>query len=204
MRNLRLSLTEIQKAIYIILIFLSIVLTSCGQNKYPGSFEIRNYQIGQKIDTNLFKKQASLYFPNYLDGWTMDNVSQLPKKYKGLPIGIWQLKTDSSIVLTLFENTIMNITVSFIKKMEIDSLSKIAFDRFGNDGVLKSYEQGHPLQSYITYWNLKTWETDDVTLQVGTSEMRNPSDSAQKEPLWDLVYSDFALERKIIANYKMK
>ena len=67
---------------------------------------------------------------------------------------IWQFKNDSSIVLTLLENTILNITVSFMKPIEKDSISKIASDKFGVDGILKAYEENHPLQSYITYWNL--------------------------------------------------
>lgn len=132
----------------------------------------------------------------------MENASELPKKYKGLPIAIWQLKSDSSIVLTLLENIVLNITVSYMTSLEKDSISKIAFDKFGFDGKSKSYEETHPLQSYITYWDLKTWETNNCILQIGTSEMRHPNTPSTKAPLWNLAYSDFVLERKIIDNFK--
>lgn len=183
---------------------MSVSLTSCGQNKYPDPIKIRNYSIGQKVDTALFKNIGRLYFPNYLDGWTMENVSALPKKYNGLPIAMWQLKSDSSIVLTLLENVVLNITVSYIPTAEKDFMSKIALDKFGFDGKLKSYEETHPLQSYITYWKLKTWETKSCILQIGTSEMRNPNDSPKNDPLWNLAYSDFVIERKIIDNFKRR
>jgi hypothetical protein len=190
------------KGISIILLLLSAFLTSQGQSKHPGTIEIRGLTIGKQVDTNQFKKLGSLYFPNYLNGWTMDNVSELPKKYKGLPIGLWQLKSDSSIVLTLLRDKILNFTISFMKTREKDSIAKVASSKFGIVGQVNAYEEVHPLQSYITYWNLQTWQTVDAILQIGTSEMRSPKDEPEKNPLWNLVYSDFILERKIIAQYK--
>ncbi len=178
---------------------------ACGQGyKYPGQLEIRGYRIGNKVDTSLFTKQGNLYFPNYLDGWTMNNVDKLPKKYKGLPIGIWQLKNDSAIVLTLLNNVIMNITVSHMNEEEKEKLSKILVQKFGADGQQKSYQETHPLQSWITYWNLKTWETKDVIFQIGNSDMRKPNDPVPNDTRWNLAYSDFILENKIINEYNKK
>lgn len=191
------------KAIFISLL-LSIGLTSFGQNKYPGPIEIRQYNIGQKVDTALFRNISALYIPNHLDGWTRENVSALPEKYKGLPIGMWQLKSDSSIVLTLLENVILNITVSYMTVIEKDSISKVASKRFGFDGKLRSYEETHPFQAYITYWNLKTWETSNSILEVGTSEMRHPDKKPNTDSRWNLVYSDFVLEREIIDNFQKR
>jgi hypothetical protein len=193
------------KKITTFLIIFSTVLIACGQtNKYPGKLEIREYKIGDKVDTNLYKKQGELYFPNHLDGWTMNNVDRLPEKYKGLPVAIWQLKSDSSIVLTLLNNTIINITVSYLKEAEKEKLSKMLTEKFGTDGKEKSYEETHPFQSWITYWNLKTWETKDVIFQLGTSDMRKANDPIPKDIRWNLVYSDFILEKKVINDYTRK
>ncbi|WP_443936450.1 hypothetical protein [Pedobacter sp. MW01-1-1] len=193
------------KKITTFLIILSTVLIACAQTKsYPGKLEIRGYKIGDMVDTTFYKKQGDLYFPNHLDGWTMNNVDKLPEKYKGLPVAIWQLKSDSSIVLTLLNNIIMNITVSYLKEAEKEKLSKMLTERFGTNGKEKSYEQTHPFQSWITYWDLKTWETNDVIFQLGTSDMRKANDPIPKNVLWNLVYSDFILENKIINEYKEK
>lgn len=130
------------KAIYIFLLLLSISLTSCGQNKYPGPIEIRKYNIGQKVDTTLFKNLGALYFPNHLDGWTMGNAGELPKKYKGLPIAIWQLKSDSSIVLTLLENIVLNITVSYMTSLEKTVYQKLVLTNLvltGNQNLMKKH-----------------------------------------------------------------
>lgn len=188
-----------------LLIILTSVLIACGQKyKYPGQLEIRGYRIGDKVDTTLFKKEGNLYFPNYLDGWTINNVDKLPEKYKGLPVSIWQLKSDSSIVLTLLNNVIMNITVSYMKENEKEKISKILTEKFGVDGKQKSYEETHPFQSWITYWNLKTWETKDVIFQIGNGDMRKPKEPLPLAMSWNLVYSDFVLENKIINDYKKK
>ena len=193
------------KNIATLLIIFATVLVGCGQKyKYPGQLEIRGYKIGDKVDTTLYKKQGDLYFPNYLDGWTMDNVDKLPEKYKGLPVAIWQLKSDSSIAITLLNDVIMNMTVSYIKEDEKEKLSKLLAEKFGDDGKQKSYEETHPLQSWITYWNLKTWETDDVIFQIGNSDMRKPEDPLPTDIRWNLAYSDFVLEKKIIDDYKKK
>jgi len=193
------------KSISLFLILLTLVLTSCGQKlNYPGQLEIRTYKIGDKVDTTLFKKFGDFYFPNYLDGWTMDNSSHLPAKYKGLPIAIWQLKSDSSIALTLLNDKILNITVSYMKVEEKERLSKMIVEKFGGDGKSKSYEETHPFQSWITYWNLKTWETTDAIFQIGYSDMRKPEDPIPTDLRWNLVYSDFILESKIINDYKKK
>ena len=193
------------KKISILLIILTTALFSCGQkNKYPGQLEIRGYKIGDKVDTTLFKKYADLYFPNYLNGWTMENVQQLPEKYKGLPIAIWQLKSDSGVALTLLNNAILNITVSYMKEVEKEKFAKLFIDKFGINGQEKSLEETHPLQAWITYWNLKTWETKDVIAQVGNSDMRMPTDPAPTNISWNLVYSDFVLENKVISDYKNK
>ena len=193
------------KRISIILILLTIIFTSCGQKyKYPGQMEVRTYKIGDKVDTTLFKKHSNLYCPNHLDGWSMDNFNKLPKKYKGLPIAIWQLKSDSSIVLTLLNNVILNITVSYMKLEEKEELSKVITEKFGADGEKRSYKETHPLQSWVTYWNLETWETKDVIFQIGNSNLRNPEDPIPKDIPWNLVYSDFILENKIINENKKK
>lgn len=180
-------------------------LTSCGQKySYPGQLEIRSYKIGDKVDTTLFKKHGDLYFPNYLDGWTMDNFDKLPKKHKGLPIALWQLKSDSSIALTLLNDIILNITVSYMKEAEKEKMTKYATEKFGADGNQKSYEETHPLQAWITYWDIKTWETKDVIFQIGNSDMRKPEDPIPADIRWNLAYSDFILENKIINDYRKK
>lgn len=188
-----------------LIICLTIFLTACGQKyKYPGKLEVRGYQIGQKVDTTLFKKHGDLYFPNYLDGWDYDNFDQLPEKYKGLPIAIWQLKSDSAIALTLLNDIVLNITVSYMNEDEKNELVNELNEKFGADGKEKSYEQTHPLQSWITYWNLKTWETKDVIFQIGNSDMRKPDDPEPKDMKWNLAYSDFSIENKIISDYRNK
>ena len=77
-------------------------------------------------------------------------------------------------------------------------------EKFGATARLRSYEQAHPLQSWITYWNLETWETKDVVFQLGNSNMRKPKDPKPKEIGWNLVYSDFIIENKIIDDFKTK
>lgn len=191
------------KHISTILILLTLALTSCRQKyKYPGQIELRGYKIGGKVDTTLFKKYRDLYFPNYLDGWTMDNVGQLPEKYYGLPIAIWQSKKDSSIALTLLNDFVLNITVSYLTDAEKIKMQTMFNEKFGGEGKSKSYEQSHPLQDWITYWNLITWETNDAVVQIGNSEMRKPNQSPRKEIRWNLVYSDFLLEDEVISNFK--
>ena len=191
------------KLIPTILIFLIINLASCSQNyNYPGQLEIKSYKIGDKVDTTQFNKFGDLYFPNYLDGWSIDNVDKLPDKYHGLPIAIWQMKRDSSIALTLLGNTIVNITVSFMTDGEKQKMQKLFTDKFGGEGQSKQYEETHPLQDWITYWNLITWKTNDAVAQIGNSEMRKPNQPASKEIRWNLVYSDFILENKIINDFK--
>lgn len=193
------------KLITLLLILLIISFISCSQkHKYPGQFELKGYKIGDRVDTILFKKYEDLYFPNYLDGWTMDNVSQLPEKYHGLPIAIWQSKKDSSIALTLLNDYVLNITVSYLTDAEKVKLQTMFTDKFGADGKQKSYEETHPLQDWITYWNLITWKTNDVIVQLGNSEMRKPGQSPGKEIRWNLVYSDFLLENKVINDFKGK
>jgi hypothetical protein len=184
---------------------LAIAFTSYAQKyNYPGEIEIRNFKIGDQVDTALYKKLGDLYFPNYLDGWTMFNFDKLPRKYSGLPIAIWELKSDSGIVLTLLNDIILNITVSYIKEDEKDQFCKMFVARFGAGGKEKLYKERHPLQAWITYWNLKTWETNDVIAQIGYSHMRMPKDPAPTTITWNLAYSDFILENKIISDYKNK
>jgi len=189
---------------FVFLIFIStLTLTSCGQNfNYPGELEIKTFKIGQKVDTTLFVKKENVYFPNYLDGWTVDNYDQLPEKYHGLPIAIWQLKSDSTVALTLLNNIILNITLSFMTTLEKDKFSNMVTSKFGKDGIDKNYEETHPLQEWITYWSLKTWETSDVVFQIGNSDMRKPKDPKPSNIVWNLAYSDFKVERKIIDDYK--
>jgi len=188
-----------------LIVCLTIFLTACGlKYKNPGKLEVRDYQIGQKVDTTLFKKHGELYFPNYLDGWDYNNFDQLPEKYKGLPIAIWQLKSDSAIALTLLNDVVLNITVSYMNEDEKNDLVNEMNEKFGADGKEKSYEQTHPLQSWITYWNLKTWETKDVIFQIGNSDMRKPDDPEPKDMKWNLAYSDFSIENKIISDYRNK
>lgn len=186
-----------------ILIFLSSILTSCAQDyHYPGELEIRDYTIGSKVDTTNFKKVGDLYFPNYLDGWTMTNFNQLPEKYQGLPIAIWKSKSDSAVALTLINDIVLNITVSFLTENEKEKFSKMFIEKFGAEGKKKSYEETHPLQSWITYWNLTTWQTDEAIAQIGNSDMRKPKDPLPKDLKWNLAYSDFRIENKIIEDYK--
>jgi hypothetical protein len=186
-------------------IFLSISLTACGQNyTNPDSLEFDTFEIGDKVDITLFSMYKELYFPNYLDGWTMENVTQLPSKYKGLPIAIWSLKSNSNIVLTLLDNRILNITQSNLTIDEKIAISKSMVEKFGDNPKKKSYEESHPLQAWITYWELETWETKDIIVQIGNSDMRMPNDSKPKEIRWNLVYSNFILENKIIEEYKKK
>jgi hypothetical protein len=193
------------KSISTFIIILLFALTSCGQKyHYPGHLEIRSYKIGDKVDTTLFKKHGDLYFPNYLDGWTMDNFDKLPEKYNGLPIALWQLKSDSSIALTLLNDIILNITVSYMKEDEKEKIAKYVTEKFGADAHQKSYEETHPLQSWITYWNLITWETNDVIFQIGNSDMRKPEHPIPTDIRWNLAYSDFVLENKIINDFKKK
>lgn len=193
------------KNITTFLFFLTTILNSSAQkDNYPGEFEIRTYKIGEKVDINLFQKHDDLYFPNYLNGWNIENVDKLPDKYKGLPIAIWQSKKDSSIVLTLLNDKIQNITVSYMKEDEMEKLSQVLIKKFGNEGKQNSYIQTHPLQSWITYWNLKTWETKEVIFQIGNSDMRKAEDPIPTDMRWNLVYSDFILKKKIIDDYKKK
>ena len=186
------------------LIFISTwALSSCGQKfKYPGQLEIKGFKIGQVVDTTLFINKGTLYFPNYLDGWTIDNYDQLPEKYHGLPIAIWQLKSDSSIALTLLNNIVLNITISYMKELEKEKFSTMVTNKFGNEGVFKSYRESHPLQEWITYWNLTTWETSEVIVQIGNSNMRKPKDPEPTSVTWNLAYSDFKIENIIVSEYK--
>lgn len=193
------------KNIFTLLIILTTTLICFGQNyNYPGQIEIRGYNIGNQVDTLIFKKLGDLYFPNYLDGWTMDNFDKLPPKYYGLPIALWQQKSDSSIALTLLNDIILNITVSYMKEDEKEKMVAFATEKFGADPDLKSYEENHPLQSWITYWNLITWETNDVVFQMGNSDMRKPEHPIPTDIRWNLAYSDFVLEQKIINDFRKK
>ncbi|MBC8051673.1 MAG: hypothetical protein H7Y13_01270 [Sphingobacteriaceae bacterium] len=191
------------KSITTVLFLLTLPLLSCGQtSKYLGELELRTYKIGDKVDIKKFKKYANLAFPDHLDGWTMSNSDKLPKKYAGLPISIWQNKKDSGIALTLIDNIILKITISNIKDDEKDRITKMVSEKFGFEGKVKSYEESHPLQAWITYWNLVTWETNEAIFQIGNSDMRMPTAPIPKSMLWNLVYSDLVLESKILADYK--
>ena len=118
MRKGYLKYFQTMTRIFIFIFLSTLELTSFGQKyNYPGQLEIKTYKIGQKVDTTFFVNKGNLYFPNYLDGWTMDNSDQLPEKYHGLPIAIWQLKSDSSIAFTLLNNVILNITVSYMTEL---------------------------------------------------------------------------------------
>jgi hypothetical protein len=184
---------------------LLLTFAACGQKyKYPGQVEIRTFKIGDKVDTSLFKKHSNVYFPNYLDGWTMDNFDKLPAKYEGLPIAVWQLKSDSGIALTLLNNIVLNITVSYMKEDEKENFSAMFTNKFGANGEERSYEEKHPLQAWITYWNLKTWETKDAVAQIGNSDMRKPKDPLPTKISWNMAFSDFVLEDKIVADYRNK
>ncbi|MFD1552967.1 hypothetical protein DNU06_15810 [Putridiphycobacter roseus] len=183
----------------------SIFLTACTQKyNYPGELEVEGYKIGQMVDTAIFKKMGDLYFPNYLDGWDNENYDKLPVSYEGLPIAIWQLKTDSAIALTLLNNIVLNITVSYLNETQKNELVNELNDKFGAPGKDESYEQTHPLQAWITYWNLITWETENVIFQIGNNDMRKPKDPKPKDTKWNLAYSDFKIENKIISDYRYK
>src|SRR5436190_1157766 len=61
-------------------------------------------------------------------------------------------------------------------------------------------------------WTAGQWKTlsnflkntKDFPLQFGNSEMRKPNQSPRKEIRWNLVYSDFLLENKVINDFKEK
>jgi antitoxin component YwqK of YwqJK toxin-antitoxin module len=187
----------------IALVLLTFTLTQCKEKyQYPGKLEFKSFKIGDKVDTSNFKKHGNLYFPNYIDGWTMDNYDQLPEKYKGLPIAIWILKSDSSVGLTLLNDIVLNITVSYLTGKEKNEIVEILTKKFGAEASKRNYEEKHPLQSWITYWELQTWETKDVIVQIGNSDMRKPEDPIPTEIRWNLAYSDFILEGKIINDFK--
>lgn len=159
--------------LHLTLIF-STVLTSFGQRyNNPNALEFDSFEIGDKVDTILFKKYEELYLPNYLDGWTMANISQLPSKYEGLPIAIWVFKSDSSVALTSLDNRILNITKSYLTTDEKEVISNLMIEKFGGKPKKKNYKESHPLQAWITYWELETWETKDVIVQIGNSEDQN-------------------------------
>ena len=188
----------------IFLFFCSLVLRTVNaqESTYPGTFDFKSYRIGQRIDTSSFTKFKELYFPNHLDGWNYDNITRLPKKYEGLPIAIWQSKSDSSVALTLLEDRILNIIISFLSESEKSEIVQELNTRFHSKMKFDSYEQEHPLQSWITYWNLETWETRNVIVQIGNSDMRMPNQPEPEEKSWNLVYSDFKIESQIIEEYK--
>ena len=186
-----------------IIFFLIFALSTYGQKyQYPGPLDFKTFKIGQKIDTTLFKKYSDTHFPNYLDGWKIENQNQLLEKYIGLPIAIWIQKNDSSVALTLLNDRVLNITVSYITETEKNKITSKLIQKFGSDGVQKSFEETHPLQSWITYWDLKTWETDVVIVQLGYSYIGKPNDPLPKDIRWNLVYSDFLIEDNIIDEYK--
>lgn len=185
-----------------ILLLLFCVTTYSQNYVYPGQLEIRKFKIGDHVDKKQFTKLEDLYFPNYLDGGTMQNTAELPEKYEGLPIAMWQLKNDENIVLTLLDNVILNIVVSNIEDKERKEIIEMITKKFGGEGKNNSYQETHPLQSYITFWNLYTWETKDVIFQIGTSIMRSPNESIPNDLKSNLVYSDFILEKQIIDTYK--
>lgn len=171
---------------------------------YPGELEIKGFKIGQTVDTAIFNKLGDVYFPNYLDGWNYENFNQLPEKYSGLPIAFWQLKTDSTVALTLLDNIVLNITISYLNEAEKDEIVKEMDGKFGARGNMEIYEETHPLQSWITYWELITWETRDVIFQIGNKHMRKPKDAKPKDVKWNLGYSDFKIENKVISDYERK
>jgi len=98
----------VKKSFLVVAIF-TLTLGSYGQKyKYPGPLQIRDYKIGDKVDTSLFIKYEHMYLPNFLDGWTMDNYVQTPEyegllRYQGYPVAVWKMKKDTNIVMTLFE-----------------------------------------------------------------------------------------------------
>lgn len=193
------------RAIFLLLIAIGISLISCEQKyKYPGPLEIRDFKIGDKVDTTHFEKYADLYFPNYLDGWTMENSNQLPEKYRDLPVAIWRLKSDSSVALTMLNDVVLKITVSFVSGNEKADITRMLGEKFGAEGKATSYEETHPFQAWITYWDLETWETSDVIFQIGNADMRKPDDPAPTDLSFNLVYTDFILEDKIIKDYRHK
>jgi hypothetical protein len=193
------------KSALIFIILLALSVASCSpEYKYPGQLEIRGFKIGDKVDTTQFQKYKPLYFPNYLDGWTMANYDKLPEEYARLPIAIWKSKNDTAVALNLLDNVIMKIIVSYVSETEKEQLSNMLNTKFDAEGKETSYEETHPLQAWITYWSLRTWETNDVIFQMGNSNMRKPEDPVPADLPWNLVYSDLILEKKIIEDYKSK
>jgi antitoxin component YwqK of YwqJK toxin-antitoxin module len=186
----------------LILLLVGISMSCKNKRNDPGQLTIKNYKIGDKVDTTLFNKIYDLYLPNYLDGWTMDNTDQLPEKYIGLPVAIWQQKNDSSIALTLLGDMILNISVSYMGSAEKNMFSRMATEKFGAPGEVRSYKEEHPLQEWITYWDLETWQTKDVIFQIGTSDMRKPKDPKPGNITWNLIYSDHRLEDEVIGRFK--
>ena len=129
-----------------IIFFLIFALTTYGQKyQYPGPLEFKNFKIGQKIDTTLFKKYNNDHFPNYLNGWKIENENQR-EKYIGLPIATWIQKSDSSIALTLLNDKVLSIIVSYITETEKNKITSKLIQKLGADGVQELYEETHPLQ----------------------------------------------------------
>ena len=184
------------------IMMLALVITACSQsNKIIEPLQFRGFKIGDKVDTALYKKIGDLsYFPNYLDG----NADELPSQYKGLPIATWQSKKDSSIMLTLLKDIVFKIIISYLSDEEKNQIPKTLTEKFGFDGVNKSYQEKHPLQSYIAFWDLKTWETKDVIVQIGNGDLRLPDEPKPIKATWNLVYTDLLLEKKIITDFKSK
>jgi len=190
--------------LFLIIIFTFVITAYSQTSKNPAPLQFKGFKIGDTVDTTLYKKYGELYFPNYLNGWTMNNVDRLPDQYKGLPIAIWQLKKDSSIALTLLKNTILKITISYIPDQEKNEIEKMITEKLGFEGVERSYQETHPLQSYITFWDLKTWETKDVIVQIGYGDLRSPNDPKPIRPKFNLVYTNLFLENKIINDFRSR
>jgi hypothetical protein len=189
--------------ILLTLVFACALSAHSQPNANFDTLKFRGFKIGDKVDTTLYAKYGDVYFPNYLDQRTLQ-LNELPEQYKGLPIAIWQLKKDSSIALTLLNDIILKITVSYIQVEEKDRIEKMLTEKFGFDGVNKSYQEKHPFQSYITFWDLKTWETKDIIVQIGYGDLRLPEESRSTKLIWNLVYTNLLLEKKIINDFKAK
>lgn len=184
-------------------IFILLILSSCqAQVTDIKDFKVGQFEIGDKVDLNNVTKQGDVPLPHYIDGWTIDNVSTPPVEYFKLPVGYYTLNSDESFVLTLLGDRIINIAKGHYSSSQSDSLIDLFSNKTGKEPVHNSYTQEHPLQPYVTKWNIYTWKTENQIIQVGSSYMRRTSEPDREFDNWTLLFSDLKMEKEIIQRHK--
>jgi hypothetical protein len=206
--NVRWTLDEkfSMKLTFFCLLALTILASSCSHKskKYPGKLVLYGFHIGDQLDTTRLKKLGNNYLPNHIDWSGRENGEQSLDQHSALPMAIWESGTEKRCAFTLLGGKILNIAISGLRQSEKDSLSKIFAGKFGIKGTVKVYESPKPGDDLITYWDLKTWETDDVILEMGKYETRLPANPPYEKPIWSLIYSDLILEKAIIEDFVKK